>query len=91
MINTPSEQITHMQAMAKANKTASEILCYLAIDCGIEEQVVLMQRFKEAFNCPLGSVTAIGAWWHDSSCELNNEAIDAYIMAVINDYREKTL
>ena len=46
-----------------------------------------MELFRDAFACGLGNVTAIGAWWHDGSCELDNAAIDAYIGYVVDDYR----
>ncbi|WP_019531213.1 hypothetical protein [Dasania marina] len=79
-------QITTMQTMAKSGNKISEILSYLAQQEGIEEQLVLMERCRDAFNCSLGNVTAIGAWWHDNSCELDNDALDAYIGYVLTDY-----
>ena len=81
------QQISHIQAMAKSGSKASDILCYLAKEQGIEEQLVLMERFRDAFGCGLGSVTAIGAWWHDGSCELDNQSIDAYIGYVVEEYK----
>ena len=83
------QHIPQMQTMAKAGKKASEILCYLAQEQGIEEQLTLMELFRDAFGCSMGNVTAIGAWWHDGSCELDNNAIDAYIGYVVEDYRSK--
>lgn len=88
MSDSIDQQLKHMQIMAKDGCTASEILSYLALEQKIEEQLVLMERFRDAFQCNLGAITAIGAWWHDGSCELDNEALDAYIMHVIEDYLE---
>ena len=80
------QQIITMQSMAREGKKASDILCYLTKEQKIEEQLTLMERFRDAFSCNLGNVTAIGAWWHDGSCELDNEAIDAYISYVVSDF-----
>ncbi|MCR8923649.1 hypothetical protein NO559_12770 [Dasania sp. GY-MA-18] len=79
-------QINTMQTMAKAGHSMAEILGYLTKDQGIEQQLVLMERCRDAFGCHLGEVTAIGAWWHDGSCELNDEAINAYIGYIASDY-----
>ncbi|MGK0441587.1 MAG: hypothetical protein ACJA0N_001387 [Pseudohongiellaceae bacterium] len=88
MSDSIETQIDTMQTMAKSGSKISEILSYLAKEQGIEEQLVLMERCRDAFGCGLGSITAIGAWWHDGSCELHNDAIDDYIGYVVTDYVE---
>lgn len=86
-MNTAIEKQLHtMRVMARAGNKVSEILRFLTIDQGIEEQLVLMERFRDAFDCPFGSVTAIGAWWHDGSCELDDKSIDAYIGYLLAEY-----
>lgn len=86
MPKSQPELIENMRRMAHAGHTASGVLRYLAIDEGFEQQLPLMELFRDAFHCQLGNVTAIGAWWHDDSCELDDGAIDAYINYVIEDF-----
>lgn len=78
--------IEQMRGMARDDNKASQILRFLVIDQGIEDQVRLMELFRDAFKTSLGSVTAIGAWWHKGERELDDEAIDSYIGYVITDY-----
>lgn len=75
-----------LQTMAKEAKKPSEMLRYLVIDLGEEQQLELMLRFTEAFECSLGEVTSIGGWWHDDSAELNDTDIDAYITPLITQW-----
>ena len=70
--------------MAKEGKKPSEMLRYLVLDVGEQQQIELMLLFTEAFDVNLGEVTAISAWWHDDSAELNDTDIDAYISPLIN-------
>lgn len=81
-----SSQINTMQTMAKDGKTIADILTVIAKEHGIEEQLVLMERCRDAFNCSLGNVTAIGAWWHDGSCELDDAALNDYIGYILTDF-----
>ena len=78
--------IVQMRGMARNNSKASQILRFLVINQGIEDQVLLMELFRDAFNTSLGSVTAIGAWWHEGERELDDEAIDSYTSYVITDF-----
>lgn len=80
------ELIQHMQGMARGGSNVSQILRFLTIDRGIEEQLMLMELFRDAFKAPFGSITAIGAWWHEGARELDDEAIDSYIGYVITDF-----
>lgn len=75
--------ITTLQSMAKQGKKPSEMLRYLVLDLGEQQQIELMLLFTQAFDVTLGEVTAIGGWWHDDSAELNDADIDAYITPVI--------
>jgi len=81
--------IAKLQSMANADKKPSELLRYLVLEIGEEQQLELMILFTEAFDCTLGEVTAIGGWWHDDSAELNDNDIDAYIMPLISNWRTK--
>jgi len=81
--------IAKLQSMANADKNPSELLRYLVLEIGEEQQLELMILFTEAFDCTLGEVTAIGGWWHDDSAELNDNDIDAYIMPLISNWRTK--
>jgi len=82
-----NEQLTEqMRGMARDGKKVSQILRFMVIDQSIEDQVKLMELFRDAFKTSLGSVTAIGAWWHEGERELDDEAIDSYIGYVINDF-----
>ncbi len=76
--------IQTLKTMAKEGKKPSEMLRYLVLDVGEQQQIELMLLFTEAFDVTLGEVTAIGAWWHDDSAELNDTDIDAYISPLIN-------
>ena len=78
-----------LQSMAKEDKTPSEMLRYLVLDIGQEQQLELMILFTEAFDCTLGEVTAIGGWWHDDSAELNDTDIDAYITPLVIEWLAK--
>jgi|TARA_B110000495_G_C22897030_1_gene523367 hypothetical protein len=78
--------IQHMQDMARDGSKVSQILRFLVIDHGIEDQLLLMELFRDAFKTPFGSVTAIGAWWHEGERELDDEGIDSYIGYVIEDF-----
>lgn len=75
--------IQTLQIMAKEGKKPSEMLRYLVLDLGEQQQLELMLRFTEAFDLSLGEVTSIGGWWHDDSAELNDTDIDAYISPLI--------
>ena len=77
------EIIKTLQNMANEGKKPSEMLRYLVLDQGEQQQLELMLRFTEAFDLSLGQVTAIGGWWHDDSAELNDTDIDAYISPLI--------
>jgi len=81
--------IAKLQSMANADKKPSELLRYLVLEIGEEQQLELMILFTEAFDCTLGEVTAIGGWWHDHSAELNDNDIDAYVMPLISNWRTK--
>ena len=78
--------IQTLKTMNKDGKKPSEMLRYLVLDLGEQQQLELMLLFSEAFNCTLGEVTAIGGWWHDDSAELNDADIDAYISPLINEW-----
>jgi len=78
--------IEQMRGMARDGNKVSQILRFLVVDQSIQDQVLLMELFRDAFKTSLGSVTAIGAWWHEGERELDDEAIDSYIGYVINDF-----
>ena len=71
--------INVLQTMAKSDNKPSEMLRYLVLDLKIEQQLELMVLFSKAFEVTLGEVTAISGWWHDSTAELNDNDINAYI------------
>ncbi len=73
------EIINALQTMAKSDNKPSEMLRYLVLDLKIEQQLELMVLFSKAFEVTLGEVTAISGWWHDSTAELNDNDINAYI------------
>ena len=77
------EIIQTLKAMAAEGKKPSDMLRYLVLDLGEQQQLELMLCFTEAFDLTLGEVTAIGGWWHDDSAELNDADIDAYISPLI--------
>ena len=70
--------------MATERKTPAEMLRFLVFDEKIEQQLEWMKLFSEAFDVTLGEVTAISAWWHDDSAELNDTDINAYIIPLLN-------
>ena len=78
--------ITTLQAMAVDTKTPAEMLRYLVFENEIEQQLEWMKLFSEAFDVTLGEVTALSAWWHDDSAELNDNDINAYISPVVSEY-----
>lgn len=78
--------IKNLQTMAKEQKKPSELLRYMVLDLGEQQQLELMIAFTEAFDCTLGEVTAIGGWWHDNSAELNDNDIDAYISPLLTEW-----
>jgi len=75
--------------MAASGKTPSDMLRYLSLDLKIEQQLVLMKLFTEAFDLSLGEVTAISGWWYDDTAELNDNDINHYMGWVIDEYLEK--
>lgn len=81
--------IDTLQNMAKAGKKPSDMLRYLVLDCGEEQQLELMMVFTESFACTLGEVTAIGGWWHDDSAELNDNDVNAYISPLVDTWLEQ--
>ena len=76
--------------MAVESKTPAEMLRFLVLDEGMEQQIEWMKLFSEAFDVTLGEVTALSAWWHDDSGELNDNDINAYISPLVNEYLRKT-
>jgi hypothetical protein len=86
--NTEEKIINALQTMAKSDNKPSEMLRYLVLDLKIEQQLELMLLFTKAFNVTLGEVTAISGWWHDSTAELNDNDINAYISPVIANSRK---
>lgn len=75
--------IQTLKTMAEEGKKPSEMLRYLVLDLGEQQQLELMILFTEAFDVTLGEVTAIGGWWYDDSAELNDTDIDAYISPLL--------
>ncbi len=75
--------IQTLKTMAKEGRKPSDMLRYLVLDVGEQQQIELMLLFTEAFDLTLGEVTAIGGWWYDDSAELNDTDIDAYISPLI--------
>ena len=80
---TDKEIIKQLRVMAKDDKTPSELLRYLVLELKIEQQLELMLLFSKAFNVTLGEVTAITAWWHDDSAEMNDKDINAYLSNLV--------
>lgn len=78
-----------MRTQAKAGASPAALLRAVAQDYGIVQQIVWMELFCQAFDCNLGSVTAISAWWHEGENELSDNDLDAYIQYVIDDYLNK--
>ncbi len=78
------EIITTLKAMAVESKTPAEMLRFLVFEEEIEQQLEWMTLFSEAFDVTLGEVTALSAWWHDDSAELNDNDINAYISPLVN-------
>ena len=75
--------------MAHDGKMPADMLRYMVLDLGNEQQLELMKLFAEAFDVTLGEVTAISAWWHDDTAELNDRDINAYMMPFIKEYLEQ--
>ena len=75
--------------MAHDGKMPADMLRYMVLDLGNEQQLELMKLFAEAFDVTLGEVTAISAWWHDDTAELNDRDINAYMMPLIKEYLEQ--
>lgn len=78
-----SHIIQTLQTMRSENKTPADMLRFITLDCGEESQLEHMLLFTEAFDVTLGEVTAISAWWHDDSGELNDNDINAYISPLL--------
>lgn len=89
MTTEPSIIVAAMRSQAKAGASPAALLRTVAKDYGIVQQIVWMELFCEAFDCNLGSVTAISAWWHEGKNELSDNDLDAYIQYVIDDYLNK--
>ena len=81
--------IESMREQAKAGASPAVLLRDVAKEHGIVQQIVWMELFSEACECNMGSVTAIGAWWHEGDNELSDSDLDAYIQYVIDEYLEK--
>lgn len=81
--------IQQLRDMARNGSKPSQLLRFLVLEQQIEDQILQMELFRDAFNAPLGSVTAIGAWWHEGERELDDEAIDSYIGYVVTDYLQQ--
>ncbi len=81
-----TEIIAKLQSMANSGEKPSDMLRYLVLDLKIEQQLELMKYFTEAFDVSLGEVTAITAWWHDETAELNDNDINHYIGWIVSDY-----
>ena len=79
-----NEIILRLKALSNEGKKPSDMLRYLVLEVGEQQQIELMLLFTEAFDLTLGEVTAIGGWWHDDSAELNDADIDAYISPLIS-------
>ncbi|HIO97804.1 MAG TPA: hypothetical protein EYG71_07750 [Leucothrix sp.] len=75
--------------MAQDGKMPADMLRYMVLDLGNEQQLELMKLFAEAFDVTLGEVTAISAWWHDDTAELNDRDINAYMMPIIKGFLEQ--
>jgi len=75
--------------MAHDGKMPADMLRYMVLDLGNEQQLELMKLFAEAFDVTLGEVTAISAWWHDDTAELNDRDINVYMMPLIKEYLEQ--
>ena len=78
------EILTTLKTMAADSSTPAEMLRFLVLEEEIEQQLEWMKLFSEAFNVTLGEVTALSAWWHDDSAELNDNDINAYISPLLN-------
>ena len=87
---TDKDIIQQLRTLAKQDKTPSELLRYLILDLEIEQQLELMKLYSEAFNLSLGEVTAITAWWHDDTAEMNDNDINAYLGPLQNSIKDRT-
>lgn len=83
------ELVSQLRELAHKNNKPSQLLRFLVLEQKIDDQILHMELFRDAFNCSLGSVTAIGAWWHEGEHELDDEAIDSYIGYVLTDYLQQ--
>ncbi len=81
-----SNHIVEVQSRFRAGASVSDVLRYLAIDCGVEDQVELMLLVSKALGVSLGAVTAIGGWWYENPKELNDEDVNAYLMPLVDDF-----
>lgn len=80
--------IEDLQTMAEEGNTPAEMLRYLVLELKIEQQIEVMKIFSDAMNATLGEVTAISAWWHDDTAELNDSDINAYMSPLVEEYLE---
>lgn len=80
--------IEDLQTMAEEGSTPAEMLRYLVLELKIEQQIEVMKIFSDAMNATLGEVTAISAWWHDDTAELNDSDINAYMSPLVEEYLE---
>lgn len=78
-----------MRAQARSGASPAALLRAVAKDYGIVQQIVWMELFCQAFDCTLGAVTAISAWWHEGDNELSDNDLDAYIQYIVDDYLNK--
>lgn len=83
------ELIPKMQEMANTGAKPSDVLRFLAIEHGIQDQVELMSLFAHAYDATMGNVTPIVGWWYEGEHELDDDAINDYIGYVIGDYIAK--
>ena len=79
---------SELREKALAGSSVAELLRFLTLEQDLEDQVQIMALFSEAFNVPMGRVTALGSWWHEDHPELDDEAINAYVGDVLVEYRQ---
>ncbi len=80
-----------LRTMTEDAKKPADLLRYLVLDLNIEDQVILMKAFCEAFDVSLGEVTAITSWWHNDTAEMNDNDINHYMMPLLEKYLVKKL
>ncbi len=91
MMENRQDIIDMLQNMVTTGKNPSDLLRYIVVDCGIEEQVEIMKLFSEALNVTLGEVTPIVGWWHEGEDrELDDEGVDAYLMPLLTAYQQES-